>query len=106
MSSEKKQHVRTRGKSNAPKKPRETKTLNRSLKEAKDGVSRRAPSAYGEHMRNWMRQYKSSGYSGSTKEYFAAGARGWKDKKTVAQTLKEVKNTEPSEKKEAEKSTE
>ena len=99
MSTEKKQ-ARSRAK---PKNATaiETKTTTSGQKTAK---SQRAPSAYSEHMRGWMRQYKSSGFSGSTKEYFAAGARGWKDKKTVAETMKEVKSK--PEKKEAEKSTE
>lgn len=49
---------------------------------------KRAPSAYGAHMRTWMAGYKTSGFAGSTKEYFALGARGWRDRKTPVEEKK------------------
>jgi hypothetical protein len=52
---------------------------------------RRAPSAYGGHMRSWMAGYKGSGFTGTTKEYFALGARGWKSQKPEVTEKKKAK---------------
>ena len=49
---------------------------------------KRSPSAYGEHMRAWMKSYKESGFKGNTKEFFAQGARGWKAKSPAVTEIK------------------